>query len=34
MLFDRALAKVFTMEDLTVLLTILAEDVLKASSRV
>lgn len=33
MLFDRALGEVFTMEDLTVLLTILAEDVLKARDR-
>ena len=33
-LFDRALAEVFTMEDLTVLLTILADDVLEASDRI
>lgn len=31
MLFDRALNEVFIMEDLTVLLTILAEDILKAA---
>jgi hypothetical protein len=29
MLFDRALAQILTMEDLTVLLTILADDVLE-----
>ncbi len=31
MLFDRALTEIFIMEDLTVLLTILAEDILKAA---
>lgn len=31
MLFDRALNEIFIMEDLTVLLTILAEDILKAA---
>jgi hypothetical protein len=33
MLFDRALAQILTMEDLTVLLTILADDVLEGSEQ-
>jgi hypothetical protein len=33
MLFDRALAQILTMEDLTVLLTILADDVLESSEQ-